>query len=320
MSVHCNVPDIQKISQYLAKNCKPDGSNYQTVCAQANQMYGTDCSCDSDQLKCPSAPDPSPPSPSPSKDGHAGFQQCKSKPGSVVCDVNYVDNCCRSYCGTDSACYYDCTDDAQNYCSGQGTESCTSDNMCTGGMVCVGGKCQNSDRGKKLGDSCCRYDATNGQCEQIGTCYEKECASPDKCFIKDDTSCTSCNNSGCGSCYNNQNNKGKCTNIPSSWIKDFYNAFVNALLTIPNITKPIAQCIANTLAKKYPDPTKIKDKIIKGIVADCIAGSIKDPGSPNFNDVKPPQKKSDKTLIVLAIGGVLLVGIMLYFIFKKVKM
>jgi hypothetical protein len=189
MTDTCTQSDLANINQYLSKNCKPDGSNYAQVCALAQKMYGRGCPCDNDQSRCPSAPSP----PSPSKDGKAGFQQCKSKAGTGICNETAIESCCASYCGNDSACLYDCDADARNFCSG---ESCTSDSTCQNGLKCISGMCQTPapDRGPKLGDSCCRYDATNSSCEQVGTCYQNECASPDKCFIKD-SECSACNSS-----------------------------------------------------------------------------------------------------------------------------
>jgi hypothetical protein len=224
-------------------------------------------------------------------DGNQAWDVCKAgKNAGTFCQPSIMNECCIRECtqlhrgdkGSISDCKYDCGVHALNGCN-QG-----------------GGGGDQPDKGKKIGENCCRFNATQGGCEVVGTCYEKECtADGDSCYPNDALNkCSTCHSAhGDGSPPDN-----------TQWSSDQKQKFFSMLKT-EGVPDTIAPCIEKNIEEKYtynqfdnlPHTQENKD-----FIANLVTSCTKDPNyDGNYNRVgSTGTHSSGQGLSTLAIVGI----------------
>ena len=345
---HCDDSDVASIRAAQANCTQTDRNDREICCRKACTDYdanhqNVDCSCDSDYGEC---------LPSGTGGGHSVaeelkvFEDCKG-----LSDMNHpeciklVTDCCN-----DSM--IDCYDLAQPYC------------------VYHGGGGVDPDKGKIVGKKCCRFDGK--VCEQIGTCYQKECnGDGEKCYVND-SNCDNCltdNPSGGGGgvdpdkgkivgkkccrfdgkvceqigtcyqkecngdgekCYVNDLNCDNClTDNPSGggvipWDDEKRKYFIDTLTNL-KVPQNVAECIERNVEKKYTFDKVQLDLIPPDFTSELTHQCMSNPNMGADSKPPAPSDPAKKGLSIGAIIGIIigalivLVALILLLMHKKVS-
>ena len=284
---HCDDSDVASIRAAQANCTQTDRNDREICCRKACTDYdanhqNVDCSCDSDYGEC---------LPSGTGGGHSVaeelkvFEDCKG-----LSDMNHpeciklVTDCCN-----DSM--IDCYDLAQPYC------------------VYHGGGGVDPDKGKIVGKKCCRFDGK--VCEQIGTCYQKECnGDGEKCYVND---------LNCDNCLTDNPSGGGV--IP--WDDEKRKYFIDTLTNL-KVPQNVAECIERNVEKKYTFDKVQLDLIPPDFTSELTHQCM---SNPNMGaDSKPPApsdpaKKglSIGAIIGIIIGALIVLALILLLMHKKVS-
>lgn len=243
-------------------------------------------------------------------DGNQAWNVCKAgKDVGDFCKPSTMNECCLRECtqlnrgDTDkiSNCKYDCGVNALNGCN-QG-----------------GGGGDQPDRGKKIGENCCRFDTVGGECEVIGTCYENECSvDGDSCYPGDALN-------KCSSCISDH---GSPTH-PSDdgWTVNQRNTIIK-VMTDAGAPQNSAICVERNIEARYTFQqfNNLSETYVKKFVLNLMNKCKDDPNyNANYNRDGVPPSPPDKGLSTLTIVGIVvgsvivLIGLILLFISIKKK-